>query len=244
MKSSLNSFSLASAFTRKRRDPAAETRLQTVPASTSLNTSAKDGFVFVFDPTSEAANRYRNILDEILGRTWPRKLMLVTSPASGDGKTLTSVNLALALEEKKHSVLLVELTLNRPRYRFVFGAPPSTRGVESVLKGEAAPDEVTFQLGETRVAVMSVSKPMPDNSLLQRNPHLDKMLEYGKANYDWTILDVPSVRESRAVSELAAQAEPVLLVARSRQTKVEVFRKATHTLGRNLDYVILNDIAS
>ena len=215
-----------------------------VRAVEGLNTSAKDGFVFVTAPGSEAADRYRHMLSEILGRTWARKRMLVTSASPGEGKTLTAVNLALAFDEKRLSVLLVELTLTRPRYRYVFGEPPSTRGVETVLRGEASPDEVTFQLGDTRVAILSVGKPMLDNSLLQDNANLDRLLKFGDANYDWTILDVPSMGDSQEVKGLAAQADPVLLVARSHKTKVDIFRKATHILGRDLDYVILNDIAS
>lgn len=241
MKSSLNSLSSTQALPGKRvLAPQGKIHDLTVPAG--VNASRKDGFVFVSDPKSEAAARYRNILAEIQGRIWPRKLMMITSPGSGEGKTLTAVNLALALDEKKSTVLLVELTLNRPRYRFVFGAPSVARGVEAVLRGDTEPGDVTFLLGDTGVSIMSVGSPMPDNRLLEGNRYVEKIIEYGHANFDWTILDVPSVNESRAVSELATQAEPVLMVARSHRTTVERFRKATHTLGRNLDYVILNDM--
>ncbi|AXC11805.1 Tyrosine-protein kinase EpsD [Acidisarcina polymorpha] len=206
--------------------------------------SAKDGFVFVTDPEGEAARRYKQIVDEILGRAWPRKRMLVTSPAPGEGKTVTSVNIALALAAKGHSVFLAELTLMRPRYRFVFGAPPTLRGVESVLRGEATPEEVTFLLGETGVAVTSVGAPMPDNELLNKRASLHKLIAFGESKCEWVILDVPSIEESPAVKELASQAGPVVMVARSYKTKLAVFRKATNTLGSDLDYVILNDIAS
>ena len=169
--------------------------------------------------------------------------MLVTSPASGEGKTVTSVNLALALAEKGFSVFLVELTLTRPRYRFVFGGN-SSLGVESVLAGSTTPEEATFQLGETRVGVCSVASRMDDDELLDRREQLDELLKYGATHFDWTVLDVPSIDESKSVKDLAAQAGPVVMVARSNKTKVEVFRRAAHTLGNDLDYVILNDLAS
>ena len=240
MRSSLISFSLAYALTRLRELP-----LPSRPAPPEdLNMSPKDGFVFVSDPDGKAAHRYRDIVDEILARAWPRKRMAVTSPASGEGKTITAVNLALALAEKGHSVFLVELTLTRPRYRYVFGGTDSQGGVESVLKGQAKPEDVTFQLGDTRVGVTSVSIPMPDHRLLERSENLRRLFEYGESAFEWTLLDLPSIAESTAIKELASQAGPVVMVARSHKTKLEVFRRAASTLGADLDYVILNDLAS
>src|SRR5271170_972082 len=240
MRSSLISFSLAYALTRLRELP-----LPSRPAPPEdLNTSPKDGFVFVSDPDGIAAHRYRHIVDEILARAWPRKRMAVTSPAFGEGKTITAVNLALALAEKGHSVFLVELTLMRPRYRYVFGATESQGGVESVLKGLAKPEDVTFQLGDTRIGVTSVSTPMPDHELLERSDNLRRLFEYGESAFEWTMLDLPSINESSAVKGLASQAGPVVMVARSYKTKLDVFRRATSTLGADLDYVILNDLAS
>src|SRR5271165_6730991 len=116
MKLSLINYSLAYALTRLREFPVSPHPAHPL----DLNMSNRDGFVFVSDPDGEAAHRYRDIVDEILARAWPRKRMAVTSPASGEGKTVTAVNLALALAEKGHSVFLVELTLMRPRYRYVF----------------------------------------------------------------------------------------------------------------------------
>jgi protein-tyrosine kinase len=208
----------------------------------TLNTSAKDGFVFISAPRSEAADRYRRIAAAVIGGDWPRKRILVTSPGSGDGKTLTSVNLALALSERGQSVFLAELSLMRPRYRFVFGSP-SAAGVESVLKGQIQAEEITFQLGDTRIGVASVAMPMPSNDLLKETARLDTLLKLGERDFQWTILDVPSVSEYPAIGELAAQAGPVVMVARSRKTKMKVFRQAAAELGADLDYVLLNDVA-
>jgi Mrp family chromosome partitioning ATPase len=249
MRSSLISFSLAYAFARVKEFPqfsslAFPSKAASESQQTSaLNTSAQDGFALVTDPEGEAAQRYRAFVDEILGRAWPRKQMLVTSPASGEGKTLTSVNLALVLAERGLTVHLVELTLNRPRYRYVFGAPDSLRGVENVLKGEVSPEEATLQLGDTRIAVSSVGRPMPDNELLQEGDNLRRLIGYGESTCDWTVLDAPSVEGCTAVKELAAQAGPVVMVARSLKTKLEIFRRAAKDLGSSLNYVILNDIA-
>ena len=239
MKSSLISFSLAYAFTKVREFPHLTQRsgsitlpgfgARTVPAAREtpgLNTSARDGFALVTDPEGEAAERYREFIDEILGRAWPLKRMLITSPGCGEGKTLTSVNLALALAERGLTVFLIELTLTRPRYRYVFGAPDSLRGIESVLSGEAAPEEAALQLGDTRIAVCSVANAMGNNDLLTRSENLQRLIRHGESTCDWIVLDAPAIGSCDAVKELASEAGPVVMVARSLKTRLEVFRKA------------------
>jgi Mrp family chromosome partitioning ATPase len=207
-----------------------------------LNTSKRDGFVFISDPHGKAAKRYRAMAATLLAGTWPRRRILVTSPGPGEGKTLNCVNLALALSERGQSVFLVELNLMRPRYRFVFGSP-SAAGVESALQGQVTPDEITFQLGNTKIAVASVATPMASNELLYAQSNLQALLAYGQQYYQWTMLDLPSMAEYPGIGELAAQAGPVVMVARSRKTRLEVFRRASVELGSHLNYVLLNDTA-
>jgi succinoglycan biosynthesis transport protein ExoP len=164
------------------------------------------------------------------------------SPAGGDGKTLTAVNFALALADRGQSVFLTELNLMRPRYRYVFGSLAAP-GVESVLRGEEAPEDVTFQLGATRIGIASVATPMRNNDLLKERRNLDGLLDYGMSSFQWSILDVPPISECPIIRELAAKAGPVVMVARSRKTKLDVFRRAATALGNDLSYVLLNDIA-
>jgi Mrp family chromosome partitioning ATPase len=211
-----------------------------VTAPAELNTSRKDGFVFISDPRGEAAKRYRAIAAAMVAGSWPRKRILVTSPGPGDGKTMTCVNLALALSERGQSVFLAELNLVRPRYRFVFGSP-SAAGVEAALKGRVAPADVTFQLGDTRIAVASVATPMAGYELLRQESSLRALLAHGQENYQWTILDLPSIGESPAVEGLAAESGPVVMVARSRKTKPDAFLRASAALGGRFDYALLND---
>jgi succinoglycan biosynthesis transport protein ExoP len=248
MKSSQNSFASVYATAKAKvfhqPQPVAEIGQSPFILNTpaNLNTSIKDGFVFISEPQGEAANRYRKIATALAQGSWPLKRILITSATSGDGKTLTAVNLALALAERGHSVFLAELNLVRPRYRYVFGSP-SPLGVESVLRGESAPEDATFVLGSTRIAIASVALPMRNNELLKERRNLDKLLEYGLNTYQWSILDVPPIGECSTIRELASKAGPVVMVARSRKTKLNVFRRAALALGSDLNYVLLNDVA-
>lgn len=178
---------------------------------------------------------------EIVSEPWPRKLMLVTSPSAGDGKTITAVNLAFALAERGSSVLLLELSLERPRFRYVFGAPPSAKGVEALLTGAALPVEVIGELGDSGIAIAGVNAPTESNSLLTRNPYLLGLLEYAEKYYDWTVIDTPDLSTCTAVQGLARIIEPVVMVVRSHQTQLDSLRSAVNCLENRINFVIMND---
>jgi len=235
MKSLLSSLFVSRDISQKDTDPLEN------PVHQNVNTSRKDGFVFAFDREGEAAHRYRSIRAEILSKQWNRKTILVTSPGAGEGKTLTAVNLAFAFEEKKLSVLLLELTLTRPRFRYVFGAPPSTKGIEAVLRGEAYPEQVICQLGDTGVEAAAVQKASSNHQLLDKNDNLKKLLEYGDKHYDWTILDAPAVSDCDSMKYLAGQAGLSLMVTRAYRTQIQAFKDATQQLQDDLSFVLFND---
>lgn len=235
MKSLLSNFLLSRVVSRRDMYPAER------PVHGNINTSPKDGFVFAFDREGAAADRYRSIRGEILSRQWDRKTILVTSPGAGEGKTLTAVNLAFALEEKKFSVLLLELTLTRPRFQYVFGNPPSAKGVESVLRGEAHPEQVICQLGDTGVEAAAIQKTCDDYWLLEKNENLKNLFEYGNKHYDWVILDAPAINDCKCMKALAAQAGVSVMVIRAYQTHLQALRNAVQHLDDDLDMVIFND---
>lgn len=167
--------------------------------------------------------------------------MLVTSPSSGDGKTITAVNLAFALAERQKSVLLLELALERPRFRYVFGGPPSGKGIESILRGNAYPTDVIGQLGDSGIAIAEVNAASESEMLLNDNPLLDRFLKYAETHYDWTVIDAPDVSSSRAVKTLALAVQPVIMVVRSNHTGLDSLHSAIATLDRRVNYVIMND---
>ena len=79
---------------------------------------------------------------------------------------------------------------------------------------------------------------MASNELLYAQSNLQALLAYGQQYYQWTMLDLPSMAEYPGIGELAAQAGPVVMVARSRKTRLEVFRRASVELGSPLELCV------
>jgi capsular exopolysaccharide synthesis family protein len=103
--------------------------------------------VFPFeDLHSQAAEQYRMIRTKILHHPLQPRAIVVTSPTSGDGKTVTAINLAAVLALKKDTrVLLVDADLRRRDVHRVLGIPEKP-GLADVLSGAMPLEESIVRL--------------------------------------------------------------------------------------------------
>src|SRR4029453_6648462 len=100
-------------------------------------------FVVARDPGSIAAEQYRLLRTRLEGRENAARtqVLVVTSPRIGEGKTVTSANLALTMsQEYQHKVLLLEADLRRPVLAELFGVPAGP-GLVDVVTGTATIDD-------------------------------------------------------------------------------------------------------
>jgi capsular exopolysaccharide synthesis family protein len=100
------------------------------------------GLVGVLKPYSAATEAYRKVWTNLrLGRPDGESgMVLVTSPGSGDGKSLTAANLAVITAQAGHATLLIDADLRRPRLHEVFDvsrAPGLTETLQNDLEEHA-----------------------------------------------------------------------------------------------------------
>ena len=91
----------------------------------------------IADPRSKAFDVLRTqVLQEMDKKNW--RVLAITSPTEGCGKTVTAINLALSIARKSdRSALLVDLDLQRPSVANTLGIK-STQGMRGVLEGRTA----------------------------------------------------------------------------------------------------------
>jgi len=188
------------------------------------------------DEESVAADAYRMLRTQLLQRVRQRgaRVIGIASPADGDGKTLTAVNLALALAaEPNQTVLLVDMDLRRPSIAPLLGIPEA-RGVDAVLCGESSVDEALWRPeGRDRLVVLP-SAPLDGSTsetlagertrslLLElRNRYADRLI----------LLDLPPVLLTDDVLTLAPQLDGVLLVISELRTRREDLARAQQLLA-------------
>ena len=170
------------------------------------------------------------------------RVVVVTSPSAGDGKTTTAAHLALAAcRDLGRRVVLVDGDLARPRLARRLGVE-ARRGVADVLRGEALLGEVLWRLGDDGLEVLPGiaaegrgAQPLPAHLL---EPLLDRLRD----RRELVLVDAPAVEVSADAPTLARAADGVLLVVRAGATGKGALARALDALvDAPLLGCILND---
>jgi Mrp family chromosome partitioning ATPase len=165
-----------------------------------------------------------------------------SSAGEGEGKTVTAVNLAFAFHARRITVLLAELSFDRPKFAEVFGPSPLRKGIEDVILQGVSLQSTVCVRNDNNLSVAMVNRRQQNNELLSPGARLDNLLSEARSKYDWTILDAPSVKSSSDIKALAATVSLVLLVVRARQTRADELQFAVERIAHPNTLVLLNDI--
>lgn len=150
----------------------------------------------------------------------PPQVLVVASPMPSEGKSATAINIALALAEADHNVVLVEGDMRRPKIHTYLGLIGSV-GFSTVLTGKASLPEV---LQKTRFRGLTVltSGPVPPNpSELLSSMAARKILRELRGAFDYVIIDSSPLLAVTDAAVLAADSDGALLIAKYASTKRE-----------------------
>ena len=172
-------------------------------------------------PGSFAAEQYQGLrlTIERLTKAHGPQVLAVTSPAAGDGKTLTAANLAGALaRESDGRVLLIDADLRRP-------------SVGATLGLSSSPG-LTDLLADDGMDLSAVVQPVPPFSLwavtagtagsaihrLLRSPRFEPLLQRARREYEVIIVDTPPLLPVFDSAVLARIVDQMLVVVAANQT--------------------------
>ena len=197
-------------------------------------TDEKQGAIAVFENQnnlmSETFRNIRTNLQFMLEND--KKVILVTSTVSGEGKSFISANLAISLSLLGKKVIIVGLDIRKPGLNKVFNIPRKEVGITQYL---ANPEKNLMDL----VQPSDVSKNLyilpggtvpPNPTELLARDGLDKAIETLKKNFDYVILDTAPV----------GMVTDTLLIGRVADLSVYVCR-ADYT--HKNEYTLINELA-
>lgn len=159
----------------------------------------------------------------------PPRLIVVTSSIPNEGKSTTSINLALALAEAEHNVVLVDADMRRPvlhRYLDLVGPV----GFTTVLSGQASLADVLQETKYPRLTVLTAGAIPPNPSELIGSLAAQKILSDLRAQFDYVIVDSSPVLAVTDPAILAVNSDGVLTIARYGHTKRDQIKHAVGTL--------------
>jgi polysaccharide biosynthesis transport protein len=183
--------------------------------------------------SSVAAEAYRLLLANLrfLEINQPFSTLLVTSSDSGEGKTITAANLAIAAAQTGDNVLLVECDLRRPSLHETFNVSNS-RGLTTLLVHEDLPAEAV--LDETGLPGLRLltSGPIPPNpsQLLASRRFVSRLAELS-ASVDLLILDGPPLLAASDSAHLASKVDGVVVIVDAESTRKQRLAKALRILN-------------
>jgi len=170
------------------------------------------------------------------------KVLMVTSAAPGEGKTLTALNLARVLSESyRRSVLLIDADLRRPRLSEAAGLTTAD-GLSAALKSTDLRKISVTRLTE-HLALLPAGRPDPEPLSGLTSPRMQQLIEEGAERYDWVIVDTPPIGVATDAGLLSAMVDGTVLVVKAGETPLQAVRHAVETLGQDrIVGVVLNGV--
>jgi capsular exopolysaccharide synthesis family protein len=163
----------------------------------------------------QAAEEYRRIRTRILQHPREPRLMLVSSPAPGDGKSITALNIAGALALNRDArVLLVDMDLRRPTIATLLGVPDRA-GAADVLAGTCELQDAVAQLEPfPNLFLLTAGQDRRNPVELLSSPRWKALCEELRSQMTYIVFDGPPVDAVAEYSLLEEIADGVLLVVR------------------------------
>ncbi|MGH8220023.1 MAG: CpsD/CapB family tyrosine-protein kinase [Steroidobacteraceae bacterium] len=167
----------------------------------------------------------------------------ITGTTAGEGKTLTAVNLALALAQDVNNwVFLVDLDLQRPQLGTYLGMC-CPNGLTDYLTGQASLEQIVYDIPQPRLSVVPNVRPVENSSELLLSPRMSDFLHFLQTEPPRRIVvfDLPPLLASDDVLAFAPRVDSFLLVVSQGQTARRTLSNAKEVLSEmNVMGVVLN----
>ena len=211
------------------------------------NTKINEHIVSLHDPTSPVGEQYKILRTNIqtLKQTKGYSTFTVTSSIHGEGKTVTSINLAMSLayDLNKKSILLIDADMRKSRVSKYLGIHQSP-GLSEILEGSSASESALVSPGVENFTVIPAGKAPKNPSELLASKNMERLIAQLKTRFDYIFIDTPPVMPLTDACIVGPQTDGVLMVIQAGRTQREVIRHAEGRLyqahATTLGYIMTN----
>ena len=194
-----------------------------------------DHLVSLLEPTSFAAEQYRavRLAIETLRRERNTRVVGLSSPGRGEGKTMTALNLAGALAQASDArVVLVEADLRHPDVARYLGLS-APRGLSSYLLDHTMTlDSVLQRPPSIAFAVVPAGAASSMPYELLKSPRLAALIGELRQRFDYVLVDTPPALPFPDVGILRDLVDGFVVVVRANRTPKEMLQDTMSVLGR------------
>lgn len=186
----------------------------------------------VAEPRGQIAEQFRSLRNSIaaLNPDGAPRSIVMTSALRGEGKSVATINLAIALAEIQSArILMLDADLHHPALERFLGLP-RRQGLTELLRGGCPLDRAVRATSIPNVALLGPGELPQNPSELLGSDRMRTVLGQLKQRYSYILIDTPAVMAISDASLLGALADGIVLVVRLGSTPRQFVEQAHNTL--------------
>lgn len=186
-------------------------------ASSALN---RRNLIAYSNPDSFIAEQFRTLRTNVqfLMGNGQNRILLITSPTKGEGKSNTAANIAVSIAQQKERVLVIDANLREPALHSIFKIS-NEMGLTDVLTERVSFEEAVYHTEIGRLEVLT-SGVIPNNPTeLLGSEKLGQLFQKVKTFYDFIVVDSSGVLDVADTKVLANKCDGVILVVNECSTQ-------------------------
>lgn len=180
-----------------------------------------------------AIEQYRRLAAQLIqaGVDHGVKVVMIASAVRGEGKSLTSANLAVTLARSyQRETLLIDADPRSPTQHHIFRVD-NTRGLTDWVHGGPDTTPATIQVMPS-LTLMTAGRPTMDPMAGLSSARMKALIAEAKGAFDIVLIDTPPVTQVPDASVLVPLVDTALLVIKAGATPHATIEQAVNALGR------------
>ncbi len=157
------------------------------------------------------------------------RVIQITSPVPGDGKSTVAANLAISIAQSGRSVVIVDGDMRRPRICKILGLG-NDAGLAEVLRGEKKVRDVLRDGPVANLSVIASCSPARNPAELLAGEEMELVIAALREKFEYVIIDTPPLLAVSDATSIAARVDAVLLTVRLRRNAKPLALQAAQML--------------
>ncbi len=226
--------------------PAMSRPAESRPAETKRETDIAETVWTFHDSKGPEAEAYQAIRTALYfdARRENNRVVQITSPEVGDGKTTLAANLAVSAANGGKRVLLLDADFRRPKIQKLFGLT-GANGLARLLEGKVELDDVTRNTPVDNLWIIPCGKRVQNPADLLTAHRFAELVDVVREKYDMVILDSPPLLAVTDPAVIAPRVDTVVLVTRLANHTRKATGRAREmlvSLGANVLGIVVNGV--